>query len=300
MTNLLLVDDDAQEGEAAARLAEKEISDQAIALAEASPTGEAASHSPKTQGPISVARTDSQRSLASGRQVVSPQPHLASADQEDSLIPETLPQAHATPVTDNNGLVDSANSSPLPDVDEIFYTARVTKVSKSPKKSPPTSQRSHQFKSDPGYQKVMQKLDDGEESDERDTKKATRNLFVNASQPAQAKSATGARRKSAKQNQTPFTVPVGSQIIDLEDSAPESANGAPSPAASSRSAGSDSEKPSNGSQKQKKRKRTEASLAVKTRGLEFNSSPSANTRQRKGSVSSYTKRGRGRPRKSAL
>jgi hypothetical protein len=236
-----------------------------------------------------------QQSSVNGKKTDAPSLHEDLAMEEDSVIPETLPQQHMTPIAKAEQHSSSASSSPIPSLDDIFYTAVTKKQTKSPLKSPQGSEGRHKFGSDPGYLEAMQKLDEEEDSDTVDTKKSTRSLFMSASQPAKSATAATTPGKRSIKKPPPFVLPAGTSVIDVEDSASESPVVVASSAVSNRSASS------NGSAGAKKRnKPAEAYQSVKTRGLAFDSSPSANTRQRTNSTSNGSKRGRGRPRKASV
>ncbi|KAI9162944.1 hypothetical protein HJFPF1_04539 [Paramyrothecium foliicola] len=174
----------------------------------------------------------SQTSIHSGRQV---QPDYGFGDSienlDESVIPETVLEAHATPPPGNEApktQVSSTDSSPFPSIEEVFHTAITSRYATSPVKQAARSQPA-KLHSDPAYDEAMRRLDEGEDSDDSpDKSKTIRSLFPNATQPAllaeesevkgEGERSTGAKSGRLRRRLTPFQIPEGSQVISLGSS----------------------------------------------------------------------------------
>lgn len=237
----------------------------------------------------------SQRSIASGRQPQSPSGSArVQMLEDDSMIPETGPEEiRLTPARASS--VGSADSNPIPSLEEVFHTARMTKQGKAPIKSELTpvgkKRKGAEAGSDPGYLEAMEKLDEGEDSDRQsDMAQPKRTLFPNATQPSFTIDLPSGHDK--KDKKTPFIVPNDSQVIDLIDSEPPSPQQPPN---GKQNPKNDKASSLSGSARKKTGKVPKRSVeTIFHQPSDVESSPAQNTRQRKTSVSAtHAKRGRG-------
>ncbi|EGR45093.1 uncharacterized protein TRIREDRAFT_111440 [Trichoderma reesei QM6a] len=197
--------------------------------------------------PSDTVITSSHFSVPSGRQ---PQTSYSIHDglQDETVIPETLPQPReTTPIQSHSRSQTSpsshASSSPFPSLEQIFMSAQPTQSSGRKIESPLMSASQSVLARDAEYEEAMRKLDEGHESDvapeikkqEEDTA-VERKLFPNATQPPSRIEALDedvalpqlplSQADKGKRGKQPFAIPAGSQIIVLSSSSP-SGSGVP-------------------------------------------------------------------------
>ncbi|KAL2204320.1 hypothetical protein CC79DRAFT_1400520 [Sarocladium strictum] len=228
----------------------------------------------------------------------SPFIHEPSDEEPDSVIPETLLSQKKTPIQSAPSRRNSSiESSPIPSLDEIFYTANAPRQTKNLPKSSQASQSKAKSQSTRKGRGGMLDLDEDLTFEMTGVKPSNRKLFTNASQPVKREQSAKPRRSSSasSKKRAPFVLPEGSQVIDLED-ASESPFARAASAASNRSASSNGS--SRGSRKRKRPE--EVQHTHNSNATAVHSSPAVNTRQRRNSSTAGAKRGRGRPRKNSI
>ncbi|PON24193.1 GTP cyclohydrolase II [Trichoderma gamsii] len=187
----------------------------------------------------------SQFDIPSGRQ---PRTAFSLEDglPHGTLIPETLlhlPESTAQPNDSKSQASSSSRSSPFPSLEEIFMSAQPTQ--NSDRKLNISSFSASQVAvptQDMEYEEAMRKLDEGNESDhspeqkqeEQDT--VDSKVFPNATQPSvrtrvaneelPALSTSLSQPAKKMDDQAPFAIPDGSQVIVLSSS-PSSSAGVP-------------------------------------------------------------------------
>ncbi|RFU74617.1 hypothetical protein TARUN_7631 [Trichoderma arundinaceum] len=187
----------------------------------------------------------SQFSIPSGRQPRTTY-SIEEALQNETIIPETLPQLRETTPTPDNSKSQAtpsspSSSSPFPSLEQIFMSAQPTQSSGRRRETPSLSASQSLPVRDVEYEEAMRKLDEGNESDAPPAKKEEEDevdskLFPNATQPSLH---TGlmdegfpAAQISLSQSEkrigdtSPFVIPAGSQVIILSSS-PASSGGVP-------------------------------------------------------------------------